>query len=140
MESTVENSTQDPELQASASTESDTAAEVYLDQALWTRLGDAASGEAFAGAWLDLQSRMITGARRAVVVLGAADKGPYTPVAFWPDETDVSLELSAVAEMAMAERKVSVRRSQKTALALLKKLENQKKDSCPLQLQNWVER
>jgi RND family efflux transporter MFP subunit len=87
----------------------DTEAYAYLEQTLWTQLGDAVSKEAFASAWLKIQCKMTRIATHGVVVLGAAEKGPFLPVAYWPEDAEVSLELSAVAEMAMAERKGSVR-------------------------------
>ena len=41
----------------------------YLDQALWQQLSSAPTLAAFARAWLTLQSAMIEGVRRAVVLL-----------------------------------------------------------------------
>jgi multidrug resistance efflux pump len=76
-----------------------------LDQALWKRFAEATSAQAFAQTWLALQCRLIPGAARGVVVLGDADDGPFTPAAFWPDEGSIGPELSAVAEMALSERR-----------------------------------
>lgn len=76
-----------------------------LDQALWKRLTEATNPQAFAQAWLALQCRLISGAARGVVVLGDADEGSFAPAAYWPDEKSIGPELSAVAEMALAERR-----------------------------------
>ncbi|GMQ95751.1 MAG: hypothetical protein BMS9Abin14_205 [Gammaproteobacteria bacterium] len=80
----------------------------YLDQTLWTRLNDAASEQEFAQSWLDLQCKMI-GATVGVVVLGAPDKGPFAPLAVWPQGSGASAKLAAVAEPAMEERRGIVR-------------------------------
>jgi RND family efflux transporter MFP subunit len=80
----------------------------YLDQTLWTRLNDAASEQEFAQSWLDLQCKMI-GAAAGVVVLGPPAKGPFAPVAMWPQDSDASVKLAAVAEAAMEERRGVVR-------------------------------
>ena len=81
----------------------------FLDQALWKQFREAGSAEAFARAWLALQCRFVKGAGAGVVVLGEPDQGPYSPAAFWPDESAASPDLSAVAEMAMTERRGVVR-------------------------------
>ena len=81
----------------------------YLEAALWSRLVDAPSAEAFAAAWLEIQCKMTGAVACGVVVLGTPDKGPYLPVAYWPEESDISLELSNLAELVMAERRGAVR-------------------------------
>lgn len=95
----------------------------YLDPSLWTRLAEASSSEAFAAVWLEIQCRMIAGVERAVVVLGPAEKGPFTPVAFWPPESDIDVALSAAAELAMAQRKGSVRSEKRSDAAVGKPLD-----------------
>ena len=76
-----------------------------LDQALWKQLTEATNPQAFAQAWLALQCRLISGAARGVVILGDAEEGSFAPAAYWPDEKSIGPELSAVAEMALAERR-----------------------------------
>jgi len=77
----------------------------FLDQALWKRFSAAKTSEAFLSSWLALQCRLITGATSAVLVLGEPDKGPFAPAASWPDEESASARLSAVVELATAERR-----------------------------------
>lgn len=76
-----------------------------LDQAIWTQLRNASSREAFVTSWLALQCRMISGVEYAVAVLGEPGKGPFEPVAFWPEGIDSAAELTDVAERAMTERR-----------------------------------
>ena len=80
----------------------------HLDQTLWTRLNEAASEQEFAQSWLDLQCKMI-GAAVGVVVLGPPGKGPFVPLAVWPEGSEASVELASVAETAMQERRGVVR-------------------------------
>lgn len=77
----------------------------FLDQALWKRFAGAGTSEAFLSSWLALQCRLITGATSAVLVLGEPDKGPFAPAAAWPEEESASARLSAVVELALAERR-----------------------------------
>jgi biotin carboxyl carrier protein len=77
----------------------------YLDQALWRQLSAAASEEEFCHSWLVLQSRLIGGVRRGLVVLGPAEKGPFVPVAVWPRGVQDIEGLAAVSERALKERK-----------------------------------
>lgn len=77
----------------------------FLDQALWKRFAGARTSEAFLSSWLALQCRLITGTTSGVLVLGEPDKGPFAPAASWPDEESASERLSAVVELAVAERR-----------------------------------
>lgn len=77
----------------------------FLDQALWKQLQDGGAPETYIQAWLALQCRLVPGCTRGVVVLGEPDDGPFAPAAFWPDEASVTPELSAVAELALSERR-----------------------------------
>ena len=83
----------------------------YVGQELWSRLGNAASPESYATAWLDIQCRMVSDTRAGVVVLAASEAGPFAPIAYWPDESAVSPGLTGAAEHALAERKGAVRAS-----------------------------
>ena len=76
-----------------------------VDQTVWKKFIDATSTKDFARYWLDLQCSFIDGVNRAVVVLGKEDSGPYKPTAYWPENEDVSFNLTVVAEMAMKERR-----------------------------------
>jgi RND family efflux transporter MFP subunit len=73
-----------------------------LDQSLWAQFHEAGSAEAFVRAWLGLQCRNIPGALASVVVLGEPDTGPFTPVAVWPRDDDVSAGLMQAANEAIA--------------------------------------
>jgi multidrug resistance efflux pump len=55
------------------------------EETIWADLKDSRDPESCARAWLELLSRRIGPAMvRGVVVLGAADAGPFSPVAVWP--------------------------------------------------------
>lgn len=72
---------------------------------LWRTFGEAATPETFYRAWLALQCRQIHGTVGGVIVIGAADTGPYAPAAFWPDRARNLRHLAEVAERAMTERR-----------------------------------
>ncbi len=88
-----------------------------LDPAAWKHLGERATAEVFAAAWLTLQCGYIDAVRRGVLVLGQPGKGPYTPVASWPDVASGSPDLAATAELAMAEGRGVVRGGKQTPVA-----------------------
>lgn len=92
--------------------EGQSAGVAVLDQSLWTQFHAAESAESFVRAWLALQCRNIAGAQASVVVLGAPDTGPFTPVATWPREDDVSPDLMHAANEAMSKRQSVVVDSQ----------------------------
>jgi biotin carboxyl carrier protein len=48
---------------------------------------------------------MIGGVHGAMILLGEADRGPFTPVAFWPDPSREMQHLVPVVEKALAERR-----------------------------------
>jgi multidrug resistance efflux pump len=60
--------------------------------------------ETFAESWLALQCQMISGVVRGVVVLGAADKGPFKTAACWPPKSQQPGYLLATAQAALAKR------------------------------------
>ncbi len=109
MKSVVENERCESEPLHLADVSLHTGESGYMEKRLWASLTSAASTQDFAKAWLELQSRIIGGVQRAVVVLGAADKGTYAPVAHWPADSSESQELMAVAERAMAEQRGTLR-------------------------------
>lgn len=77
----------------------------YLDQALWKKLSEAATSDAFAQHWLTLQSRMISKVTRAQVAFGTPDTGPFIPVARWPEQDSGAAGLDTSAERAIGERR-----------------------------------
>lgn len=91
--------------------------DAFLDPSNWGRLSEAATAESFAAAWLALQCAHVSAVRRGVVVLGKPAQGPYSPVAYWPDEDSGSLDLAAAAELAMLERRGVVRGRKQTPAA-----------------------
>ncbi len=74
------------------------------DQALWTQFAGATSVEAFIGSWLAILCRSIPGVTSAVAILGDADRGPFVPTAFWPEEKTVDPSVTAIAERALGKR------------------------------------
>jgi RND family efflux transporter MFP subunit len=75
------------------------------DQELWRRFAEAATPRAFHESWLALQCRMVPGARCALVLLGPADRGPFTPAGVWPNQgVDVN-HLVPAAEQALKGRR-----------------------------------
>jgi RND family efflux transporter MFP subunit len=61
----------------------------------------------WANAWLELQCNMISGVSRGIVALGAPDRGPFRPVAFWPNShATESEELLSIIELATSNREL----------------------------------
>ena len=89
----------------------------YLDQALWQGLAEAETDEAFFNSWLGLQSGMISGVLSSMLVLGQADQGPFSPVAFWPSDMPETDNLTRVTERCLKERKGVVLRAESPAVA-----------------------
>jgi RND family efflux transporter MFP subunit len=75
----------------------------------WTRLKEARSAADFAAVWLEINCASIEGLRRAVVVLGPRERGPFAPVAIWPAGVPGSRALADAAESAIRECKSQVR-------------------------------
>ena len=74
---------------------------IFLDSEPYTRLKGSRDPETVATAWLDIQARIIAGLRQGVVVLGAAGRGRFTPVAIWPAGSTGSRALVAAIESAI---------------------------------------
>ncbi len=62
----------------------------------------------FINTWLDLQCRMIAGASKGVLFLGAQNSGPHKAVAFWPEPMEVAPQLSAIANDAFTRREAVI--------------------------------
>lgn len=103
-----------PQAHAQDDAAAESGRQAYLDQALWSRLADAPSTEAFAAAWLEIQCRLTGGVACGVVVLGAPEKGPFLPVAYWPDESEATLQLTSLADLVMQERQGAVRKGKQS--------------------------
>jgi len=76
-----------------------------LDRDLWRQFVQATSPKAFCQSWLPLQCRMLRGVRCGMVLLGNSDRGPFTPVAVWPDAKLSMTHLTGAAERALRERR-----------------------------------
>jgi multidrug resistance efflux pump len=85
-------------------------ADVLQDQTLWTAFAQAATAQIFCQHWLALQCRMIGGVQAAMVLLGPADRGPFRPVATWPEGRHNLKRLSKTAEKTLADRRRIVSR------------------------------
>jgi RND family efflux transporter MFP subunit len=72
---------------------------------LWRQFAEATTPKAFCQSWLPLQCRMLKGVRCAMALLGPADRGPFTPVALWPDSRISMNHLTGAAERALKERR-----------------------------------
>jgi biotin carboxyl carrier protein len=75
------------------------------DDAGWASLREAASPELFYRAWLGLQCRMLPDVLGGLVLLGAANRGPFSPVAVWPRVHGDMKALTAAAERVLQERR-----------------------------------
>jgi len=72
---------------------------------LWRQFVQATNPKAFCQSWLPLQCRMLRGVRCGMVLLGNPDRGPFTPVAVWPDAKLSMTHLTGAAERALKERR-----------------------------------
>ena len=75
------------------------------DSLFWHQFAEATTPRAFCQSWLPLQCRMIKRVRCAMVLLGEPDKGPFTPVAVWPDAKLSIHHLTGAAERSLKERR-----------------------------------
>ena len=71
----------------------------------WSQFAEADSAEDFCKNWLALQCQMLDGVIGALLLLGDAGKGPFTPAAIWPNFQTSMQHLSAAAEKALRERR-----------------------------------
>lgn len=75
------------------------------ESALWQQFAQASTPRTFSQSWLPLQCRMMSGVRSAMVLLGPPDRGPFTPVAVWPDARAGMRHLGGAAEQSLKERR-----------------------------------
>ena len=75
------------------------------DYLFWSRFAEAKTPKAFCQSWLPLQCRMLPGVKSAMVLLGDADQGPYSPVAVWPDAKLGMGHLAGTAEKSLRQRR-----------------------------------
>jgi len=74
-------------------------------QKLWNDFIEAEKLEDAASFWLSLQSAMISGVTRGVVVLGKPESEAYKPIAFWPEGQSGAIGLTEIAELALQEKR-----------------------------------
>jgi len=75
------------------------------DYDLWRQFAEATTPKIFLQSWLSLQCYMLKGVRSAMVLLGAPDRGPFTPAAVWPNPSFNVRHLTGAAERALKERR-----------------------------------
>lgn len=75
-----------------------------VDGAVWQDFVESSTQEMFCRNWLALLCTMVEGTTRAMVLLGAADQGPFSPEAVWPDHAQDMQPMVPAAEKALAER------------------------------------
>ena len=90
-------------------------ADVTQEHALWTSFAEASTVEAFCQSWLTLQCRMMGGVRAGTVFLGPADRGPFRPVATWPEGRRNLKHPTKTAERTIAGRRGLVARGESVA-------------------------
>ncbi|MFM9970496.1 MAG: efflux RND transporter periplasmic adaptor subunit [Burkholderiales bacterium] len=71
---------------------------------LWQQFTSAANQDSRIGAWLGLQCATVTETSQGVVVLGAADVGPFVPKASWPPDKAISKAPAEAAEQSLVSR------------------------------------
>lgn len=82
-----------------------TQADATQDHRIWTAFAEATTVEAFCRNWLALQCGMIEGVRAGIVLFGLPDRGPFSPVAIWPEGLQHLTQLTHTAERTLAERR-----------------------------------
>jgi len=86
--------------------ESDGISQVFTDEAdLWSDFAEATTLGAFCRSWLALQATMIDGVRAGMVLAGPPDRGPFRPVACWPDFPRDLNYLTTTAQNALTTRR-----------------------------------
>ena len=87
-------------------------ADVTQEHSLWTSFAEASTVEAFCQSWLALQCRLMGGVRAGMVFLGPADRGPFRPVATWPEGRRSLKHLTKTADRTLADRRRLVLRGE----------------------------
>lgn len=72
----------------------------------------------WATAWLEMQCNMISGVSQGVIALGAPDRGPYRPVAFWPASSRLqNKDIVLMLESATSKRELIIQRAASAQIA-----------------------
>ena len=80
-------------------------AESDKDRTLWQDFAEAATVEHFCRGWLAIQCRLLGGIQSGMVLLGPPDRGPFRPVAVWPDPRMSVKHLTKTAERTLSDRR-----------------------------------
>ena len=83
----------------------ETSATASETDAIWGRFADSAGSSEYPRLWLALLLARIPDARSALLLLGAADQGPFTPAAVWPEPGRDLTHLTPAAERTLRERR-----------------------------------
>jgi len=75
----------------------------FRDSLLSSEIPAETVDEDFYLRWLSIQCKIIPDVRSGLILFGAADRGPYTPVATWPEDPGSGGHLMAAAERAIRE-------------------------------------
>ncbi len=76
-----------------------------LDQALWSRFREADDAQVYLSVWLALQCRQLGTEVAGVLLMGEPERGPFTPVAAWPDTSPAPQAVIDAAQQAVQQRR-----------------------------------
>src|SRR5579884_1696820 len=76
-----------------------------IDSLLWAEFAAAETVEGFCRSWLAVQCRQLSDIVSGLVLLGPANRGPFKPVAIWPDAQRSMKHLAPAVERSLAERR-----------------------------------
>jgi RND family efflux transporter MFP subunit len=99
-----------PQGDADARLPAESQIDVTQEHRLWTAFAEASTSEVFCQRWLELQCRMISGVQAGMVFIGPADRGPFRPVANWPEDRRNLKQLTKIADRTLTERRGLVSR------------------------------
>jgi biotin carboxyl carrier protein len=85
---------------------------VFLDAEAFGDLKNSRDTAAFAAAWLDTISRIISDMRQAVVLLGASGRGGFEPAGVWPKGAASSAALKSASESAIKSGRLILQNSE----------------------------
>jgi len=69
---------------------------------IWHILNNTSSPEEYTTAWLNIQCSRLENVHRAIVVFGAPDRGPFSPIAVWPEAATGSPRILLAIESVVA--------------------------------------
>ena len=69
---------------------------------IWHILNNTSSPEEYTAAWLNIQCSRLENVQRAIVVFGAPDRGPFLPIAVWPEGATGSPRILVAIESVVA--------------------------------------